>query len=123
MEKNMKDAGLEIDDVDQVVGMAKSIFGFEAMEESAKKRTKDSNPFQGISFLSAGIGTAALSMIPVTISKAVSSFQAMIVHFFASKGSKRLKVDSKERFSNGKLALLLLTTVGIVLTIVRVPLY
>ena len=77
----------------------------------------------GISFLSGGIGTAALSMIPVTVSKAIGSFQAIIVYFIASKGNKRLGLDIKERFSNGKLALLLLTTAGIILTVVNIPLH
>ncbi len=77
----------------------------------------------GISWIAGGLAIAALSLIPVTIAKAVGSFQGAVVHLVASKGNKQLKVDTKEQFSSGKIVLLLLTSLGIILTIIQIPLH
>ena len=71
-----------------------------------------------ISFISGGFGIAALALLPVTILKAVSSIQAVIVHIMASFGSKRLHVADKETFSWAKIGLLICMSIGIILTII-----
>jgi len=63
--------------------------------------------------------TLALSMLPVTIIKAISSFQAFVVHLVASKGSKTLKVDNKENLSVKKIILFILIGIGVFLTFQR----
>lgn len=61
-------------------------------------------------------GTLALSMLPVTIIKAIGSFHAFIVHLVASKGSKVLKIDNKENLSLKKIILFILIGIGVFLT-------
>lgn len=74
----------------------------------------------GISWISGGFALAAISLIPVTITKAVGSFQSIVVHLVASKENKRLRVENKEQFSLPKIILFFLTSLGIILTIIQV---
>ena len=90
------------------------------MKNPFKKKYAQLYLQNGISFVSGGFATAALSLIPVTIAKAVGSIQAIFVHLVASKGNKSLQVESKEKFSFAKVGLFLLTSVGIILTIVHI---
>ncbi len=68
-------------------------------------------------WVSGGIGTIALSILPVTISKAVSSFHALIVHIIASKGSKRLGIEHKEEISWRRILIFCGIAVGVFLTL------
>jgi len=72
---------------------------------------------QNIATWASGVfGTLALSMLPVTIVKAIGSFHAFIVHLVASKGSKTLKIDNKENISAKKIILFILIGIGVFLT-------
>ncbi len=67
-------------------------------------------------WVSGGLGTLALSLLPVTIIKAFGSFHSIIVHLVSSKGAKRLHVDG-EKLSWKKIGLFLLVGIGILLTL------
>ncbi|MFZ2072362.1 MAG: EamA family transporter [Minisyncoccia bacterium] len=60
--------------------------------------------------------TLALSLLPITIVKAFGSFHALIVHFIASKGSKKLGVDNAEKLSKNRILLFILIGIGVFLT-------
>jgi drug/metabolite transporter (DMT)-like permease len=70
----------------------------------------------GLSWVAGGVGTFSLSMLPVTIAKGFSSIHPIIVHFISSKGSKYLRISERETISWRKIALFLLTAIGIILT-------
>ena len=69
-------------------------------------------------WISGGLGTLALSILPVTITKAISSFHALIVHLIASKGSKKLQVDG-EKFSQKRIFVFIIIAIGVFLTLKR----
>lgn len=96
--------------------------------KSAYKEVMDfiKSPFQKLyipiyaqniaTWISGIFSTLALSILPVTIAKAIGSFHALIVHFVASKGSERLKIDHKEVLSLRRIILFALVGVGVFLT-------
>ncbi len=91
----------------------------EVMEFLRKPFQKKYSPIfiQNIATWVAGVfGTLALSMLPVTITKAVGSFHSLFVHFVASKGDK-LHIGSKEKISIRKIILFLLIGIGVFLTL------
>lgn len=67
-------------------------------------------------WVSGGLGTLALSLLPVTIIKTFGSFHSLIVHLVSSKGAKQLNING-ERFSWKKIGLFLLIGIGIILTL------
>jgi drug/metabolite transporter (DMT)-like permease len=66
-------------------------------------------------WIAGGISTLALSILPVTISKAVGSIHSVIVHLIAAKGYKRLDLDKQEKLSPKRIFLFLLLAIGIVM--------
>lgn len=69
-------------------------------------------------WISGGLGTLALSILPVTITKAIGSFHALIVHLIASKGSKGLQVDG-EKLSQKRIFVFIIIAIGVFLTLKR----
>lgn len=70
-------------------------------------------------WIAGGIGTAALSLLPVTINEAIDSFQLLIVYFIASKGHRQLRLDKQELFSLKRLIVFVLIGVGGLLVVIR----
>lgn len=71
-------------------------------------------------WISGGLGAAALAILPVTITKAIGSFHALIVHLVAAKGAKQLRVDQVEHLSLKRLLLFSGVGLGVFLTLFAV---
>jgi hypothetical protein len=70
-----------------------------------------------LSWTSAALGATVLSMLPVTIVKSIGSFQALFVNLISVTFSKKLRLDATETILWRRIALFILTGVGIILTL------
>ena len=68
-------------------------------------------------WLSGGLGSFALSLLPVTIIKAFGSFQSLFVHLLATRDEKYIGIKAGEKFSYRKIIIFFLVGVGIILTL------
>jgi hypothetical protein len=64
---------------------------------------------------SEGLSLLALSLLPVTIKKSISAFQAVFVHLLSSKGQRFLSLDEIESISLNKILLFTFAAIGVIL--------
>jgi drug/metabolite transporter (DMT)-like permease len=70
-----------------------------------------------LSWTSAALGAIVLSILPVTIVKSIGSFQALFVNLISVTFSKKLRLDTTETILWRRIALFILTGIGIILTL------
>jgi drug/metabolite transporter (DMT)-like permease len=83
---------------------------------------RDYVPLYGQNFatwIAEGLGTLALSLLPVTVTKAIGSFHAVIVHLIASKGHKGLQLDKGESLSFKRICLFVFLAIGVILAVLK----
>lgn len=68
-------------------------------------------------WIAGGLSMLALSILPVTITKAIGSFHAVIVHLIANKGHAGLRLDKKESFSFQRVFLFIFIGIGVLMVI------